>query len=111
MGKVKKVKRKTHKGTKKILNQRQSGSITKLNAGNNHMTGKKTPAQSKKAGSKSALSKSDYKRFKDDDAFTCAFITSCFTGMRTGEVCSLTWEDIDFKNRHSPVTMSIFSSD
>ena len=38
-------------------------------------------------------------RFKDDDAFTCAFITSCFTGMRTGEVCSLTWDDIDFTNR------------
>lgn len=37
-------------------------------------------------------------RFKDDDTFTCAFITSCFTGMRTGEVCSLTWDDIDFKN-------------
>lgn len=35
-----KNKIKTHKGTKKVLNQRQSGSITKLNAGNNHMTGK-----------------------------------------------------------------------
>ena len=29
--------------------------------------------------------------------FTCAFLTSCFTGMRTGEVCALTWNDIDFK--------------
>ena len=29
-------------------------------------------------------------RFKDDNTFTCAFITSCFTGMRTGEVCTLT---------------------
>ena len=30
--------------------------------------------------------------------FTCAFLTSCFTGMRTGEVCALTWNDIDLKN-------------
>ena len=47
-------------------------------------------------------------RFKDDDAFTCAFITSCFTGMRTGEVCSLTWEDIDFKNRVINVKHTIY---
>ena len=60
-----KNKIKTHKGTKKVLNKRQSGSITKLNAGNNHMTGKKTPAQSKKAGAKSNLSKSDLKRLKN----------------------------------------------
>ena len=47
-------------------------------------------------------------RFKDDDAFTCAFITSCFTGMRTGEVCSLTWEDIDFKNRVINVKHTVY---
>ena len=55
---------KTHKGTRKVLNIRQSGSITINKAGNNHMTGKKSPAQSKRAGSKVELSKSDYKRFK-----------------------------------------------
>ena len=38
-------------------------------------------------------------RFKDDDVFTCAFITACYTGMRTGEVCSLTWEPDDGKGR------------
>ena len=38
-------------------------------------------------------------RFKDDDTFTCAFLTSCYTGMRTGEVFALTWEDIDLENR------------
>ena len=38
-------------------------------------------------------------RFKDDDVFTCAFITSCFTGMRPGELCALTWEDIDFESK------------
>lgn len=37
-------------------------------------------------------------RFKDNDVFTCAFLTSCYTGMRTGEVCALTWNDIDLKN-------------
>ena len=55
---------KTHKGTRKVLNIRQSGSITINKAGNNHMTGKKSPAQSKRAGSKVELNKSDYKRFK-----------------------------------------------
>ncbi len=37
-------------------------------------------------------------RFNNNDTFTCAFLTSCYTGMRTGEVCALTWNDIDFKN-------------
>ena len=37
-------------------------------------------------------------RFKDNNTFTCAFLTSCFTGMRTGEVFALTWEDIDLEN-------------
>lgn len=64
MTKVKKIKKKTHKATKKVLNVRQSGSITKLVAGNNHQTGKKSPAQSRKAGSKTALSKSDYDKLK-----------------------------------------------
>lgn len=47
-------------------------------------------------------------RFKDDDTLTCAFITSCFTGMRTGEVCSLTWDDIDFKNRIINVKHTVY---
>lgn len=65
MTKVKKNKLKTHKGTKKVLNIRQSGSITRLVAGNNHQTGKKSPAQSRKAGSKVELTKSNYKKLKD----------------------------------------------
>lgn len=36
-------------------------------------------------------------RFSNNDIFTCAFLTSCFTGMRTGEVCALSWNDIDLK--------------
>lgn len=38
------------------------------------------------------------KRFANNDTFTCAFLTSCFTGMRTGEVFALTWNDIDLDN-------------
>ncbi len=37
-------------------------------------------------------------RFVDNPTFTCAFLTSCFTGIRTGEVCALTWDDIDLEN-------------
>ena len=37
-------------------------------------------------------------RFKDNSPFTCAFLTSCFTGTRTREVFALTCNDIDFEN-------------
>lgn len=37
-------------------------------------------------------------RFSNNDSFTCAFLTSCYTGMRTGEVCALTWDNIDLEN-------------
>ena len=47
-------------------------------------------------------------RFKDNDTFTCALITSCFTGMRTGEVCALTWDDIDFENRVINVKHTVY---
>ena len=47
-------------------------------------------------------------RFKNDDVFTCAFITSCFTGMRPGELCALTWEDVDFENKVINVKHSVF---
>lgn len=63
--KVKKLKLKTHKATKKVLNKRQSGSITKQVAGNNHQNGGKSPAQKRKKRSKTELSNSDLKRFKN----------------------------------------------
>lgn len=63
--KVKKLKLKTHKATKKVLNKRQSGSITKQVAGNNHQTGGKSPVQKRKKRSKTELSNSDLKRFKN----------------------------------------------
>ena len=36
-------------------------------------------------------------RFRFNDTFTCSFLTSCYTGMRTGEVFGLTWDDIDLE--------------
>ena len=47
-------------------------------------------------------------RFINNDTFTCAFLTSCYTGMRTGEVCALTWEDIDFENRIIKIKHNVY---
>ena len=47
-------------------------------------------------------------RFKEQDAFTCSFLTSCYTGMRTGEVFALTWEDVDFENRIIHIRHSVY---
>ncbi len=65
MTKVKKVKKKTHKGLKKVLNIRNSGSISIANQGVLHNTGKNSSkrARSKKKGQE--LKKADYKRIKD----------------------------------------------
>ena len=47
-------------------------------------------------------------RFKDNPTFTCAFITSCFTGMRTGEVFALTWDDVDFEKRTISISHNVY---
>lgn len=58
-------KLKTHKGTKKTLNIRQSGSISKCNSVGQHKTGKKPTSANRKKRQGSELSKSDYKRIKN----------------------------------------------
>ena len=57
-------KLKTHKGLKKVLNIRQSGSISIKSQGTRHNTGKKNTASNRSGRSQSALHKSDYKRIK-----------------------------------------------
>jgi integrase len=47
-------------------------------------------------------------RFKDNETFTCAFLTSCFTGMRTGEVFALTWDDIDLDKRIISIKHNVY---
>ncbi len=60
-----KNKMKTHKGTKKVLNVRQSGSIKIGHPGTRHNTGKKNAASNRVGRAQSGLSNSDYKRIKD----------------------------------------------
>ena len=43
--------------------------------------------------------------------FTCAFLTACYTGMRTGEVFALTWEDIDLENRIIKINKTVYAKD
>lgn len=55
---------KTHKGTKKVLNVRQSGTITIGHPGSRHNTGSKNAAFNRNKRSKSNLSKADANRLK-----------------------------------------------
>lgn len=47
-------------------------------------------------------------RFKNNREFTCAFLTACYTGMRTGEVLALTWDDINFDEGFISVKNSVY---
>ena len=57
-------KLKTHKGTKKVLNIRQSGSIKIGKPGSRHNTGKKPASFSRSCANGSALDKTELKRIK-----------------------------------------------
>ena len=59
-------KMKTHKGTKKVLNVRNSGSIKIGHPGSRHNTGKKNAKTNREKRSLSSLSKSDLKRIKNN---------------------------------------------
>ena len=58
-------KLKTHKGTKKVLNVRKSGTVTMGHPGSRHNTGSKTSAFNRKVRNSAKLSKGDAKRFKN----------------------------------------------
>jgi ribosomal protein L35 len=63
--KMKKNKKKTHKGLKKVLNIRQSGSVSVCAQGGLHNTGKNSSKRSRQKRKGNDLHKSDYKRIKD----------------------------------------------
>lgn len=50
-------------------------------------------------------------RFKNNKVFICAFLTACYTGMRTGEVFTLTWDDIDLENRKIKINKTVYGKD
>ena len=65
MTKVKKNKMKTHKGTKKVLNVRKSGTIAISHQGVLHNTGKRSAKTNRQKRNGQELNKADYKRIKD----------------------------------------------
>jgi ribosomal protein L35 len=58
-------KLKTHKGMKKVLNIRKSGTITIGHPGTRHNTGSKSTNFNRKGRKQSGLSKADQNRFKN----------------------------------------------
>ena len=62
--KMKKNKMKTHKGLKKVLNIRQSGSISVSSQGVRHNTGKNSAKRSTQKRKNNVLNNSDFKRVK-----------------------------------------------
>jgi len=63
--KMKKIKKKTHKGASKVFKKRQSGSIKITSQGINHNTGKNSAKRNKQKRKGNSLHKSDYNRIKD----------------------------------------------
>ncbi len=62
--KVKKNKMKTHKGLKKVLNIRQSGSVSIKSQGIRHNTGKNSAKRSRQKRKYNGIDNSDLKRVK-----------------------------------------------
>lgn len=58
-------KLKTHKGTKKVLNVRKSGTVTLGHPGSRHNTGGKSAKFNRRMRKISKLSKADANRFKN----------------------------------------------
>lgn len=58
-------KQKTHKATKKVLNVRNSGSITYKKSNGNHKTAKDSSKQVRQRRNAGVLSNSNVKRLKD----------------------------------------------
>lgn len=56
---------KTHKGTKKVLNVRKSGTVTIGKPGSRHNTGSKSAAFNRGCRAGSSLSNSDRRRLKN----------------------------------------------
>ena len=48
-------------------------------------------------------------RFKNNYNFACVFLTACYTGMRTGEVLALTWDDIDLEKQILKVNKTVYA--
>ena len=55
---------KTHKGLKKVLNVRKSGTVTIGRPGSRHNTGSKSQAVNRSKRKNATLSKADYNRLK-----------------------------------------------
>ena len=50
-------------------------------------------------------------RFKNNKEFIISFLTACYTGMRTGKVFALTWDDIDLDNRVIKINKTVYAKD
>lgn len=59
-----KCKQKTHRATKKVLNVRNSGSITYKKSGGNHKTAKDSAKQIRQRRNQGSLSKGDRSRLQ-----------------------------------------------
>lgn len=50
-------------------------------------------------------------KFKNNKEFIISFLTACYTGMRTGKVFALTWDDIDLDNRIIKINKTVYAKD